>query len=372
MSTRRWIAAIAGFVFATLLLSSCDKVDQMTDESREWRKTMEESVRLLQQQIDTSTKALPWERYMRLVEAGMSDDPKDRELAERFAERILNVDLKTKYEVSLAYGFTGERLRSDFFFGDVPTAEAVRQRCSVSYEPASVRNSLQRPASLDEQKEVALVRIRAAIDELGAKVKDVRTTTLGPITTFKVMRNSALDLSYSPRAPGMDYDSALAPGGRRYKRNGKFTGAELQQHVRRERAAQSIYQAFTALYESVETPLGAVHVTTDYPFAVRPWLFVLVDEEDLMKEVPEGFVVRASAHMKGDIASRLSGRWPVSFTQDEFLAEDPVRCGRLQTPVRWVVHNLSEEGYLSADMIAARGRLQEILSEWEAERRELD
>jgi hypothetical protein len=324
-------------VMMSLALGSCDGVQQ---ESKAWRKRVEQSVNDLNAQMDKVALAVPGERYLRLLEAVRSKDPTEQARARDQVRRLFGVDFEQPYQVSIWWEKpVSSSLRLNYFLSHVAGEAAVRAQCDVAWSPLDATRTVTPPADLEELRTIVGKQTRAAIETLGiqrvieAPKRDRRSLT----------EEEAI------------WEAVEAPKLAR------------EQSERRQKAADQLRDAILAAFSESKGQLMAAKKTL--PFNLldgRTLLYVLVEEADLEGLTDNNFRVSALLHAQGDSSAVYEDRWDVSVTKANFYGNHrAIPCGNPRKSVRWAILNLTQGPTVTAQALASLKELEQLFAEFD-------
>jgi hypothetical protein len=119
------------YAFILILLASCD-----------YKKQLEKTLKTVRESTDTLAKSVPGERYLRLIDAVNSSDPKERKQARDFVRNAFNIDVDTDYEITATFTYdeaaANNGLHVDLFSAATPSQTDVTQfmQYSLKCDPA--------------------------------------------------------------------------------------------------------------------------------------------------------------------------------------------------------------------------------------------
>jgi hypothetical protein len=378
-------------LFVIFLFVSMAGCGDARRESERWRASFDEAVTKLQKSVDSAALAIPGERYMRLIDTlndpNASQEDKDR--ARLFVNNLFNVEPDARYRLSLRFGFDETKsLAVSFFYGASNRPESVMSWCGGQgfFNPTPVNNTLRTPPTDAEIDEYINDELFAAINGLGASIKDIKYTTVGggggfggpqPAIVFQANAPGALDLvqDSSPLVQaGQPYLTVRTLGfdpwrGTQAERDAAIAKARevASQTERHRQAARRLRNALDAIYGDLKRRPDGPALIRDYrPLVDDPYLFVVIPEEEIAAQPAEAFEASAIVYEASDTeGAPLDNMWPVRISKERFYDFDAVPCGSGGHIVRFAVHSLLRDSGLNPRLLDAILESKALLAAYE-------
>lgn len=330
-------------------LAGCDV---FKSESDKWREQVEASTKAMQVAVDTASKAIPGERYLRLLDAVHSGDPKQAAEAKRFIQSAFQMNLDQPYEVTVWFGVDdSEPFTAYAFVGPAPSREVVQEelrrgRLNLTRWP----NSLAPLASAEQIKGQIEEKIAKAVDTM-AGTWSRTSERLSVPNQRHVLANSFLQtklfcVTGDSNTMGCE-TTAMAPNNDR---------AEV---------AKALSEAFWLPYQNRRLPLPVTSPRKPWSLlSANQVLFIVIPDEQFQRQ--KNLVVKAVVHEEGKPERILPGEQEYTFERVMFQNNPTVANENPPVTLRWAAHTMTDSSQMSGQMLQSIRQLQEVTAAWDA------
>lgn len=285
------------------MLLSCKEAKKIQKESEEWRNVALQLSKEMQEMADDVSKAIPGERYQRLIEEANSSDPIVRANAKAYIKRLFNIDIDSEYVINITID-TKDSLpihMTTFQASTLFRDEILKKVKTNSIEYTKIRQVSKGAPTLEILKRDLSKSLEASFNSI-VGVPTYRKYAAG--------KNSHGFTNYHEFIDNELKRPSLGTRQRNWVPN-----LNNERKVAINDLAESLLQPFKPYY----LPLDSITYTNNWKVSeAYPYIFLLIKEKDFNRIKNTDFIIQASVHEKGNQSNILFRPTPIEIKASDF------------------------------------------------------
>jgi len=289
------------YLVCFFMLISCKEAKKIQKESEEWRNVALQLSKEMQEMADDVSKAIPGERYQRLIEEANSSDPIVRANAKAYIKRLFNIDVDTKYKLNISIETTDSLPvhMTTFQASTLFRNEILKKVKSKSIDYTKIRQVSKGTPTIEMLKEDLTQSLEASFNSI-VGVPIYRSYSFGSGGNKQNLR--FLDNELKRASLGKNYQIWAS-------------NLKNERKIAINNLAESLLKPFKPYY----LPLDSITYKTDWMISeAYPYMFLLMKEKDFNRIKKTGFIIRASVHEDGNQSKILFRPTPIEIKASDF------------------------------------------------------
>ena len=283
------------------MLISCKEAKKIQKESEEWRNVALQLSKEMQEMADDVSKAIPGERYQRLIEEANSSDPIIRANAKAYIKRLFNIDVDAKYKLNISIETTDSLPvhMTTFQASTLFRNEILKKVKSKSIDYTKIRQVSKGAPTIEVLKKDLTQSLEASFNSIVG------------VPTYREHRFGSGNFSQSIRF----LDNELNRPSLGTRPRNWVPNLNHERKIAINNLAESLLQPFKPYY----LPLDSITYKADWMInEAYPYMFLLMKEKDFNRIKKSGFIIRASVHEDGNQSKILFRPTPIEIKASDF------------------------------------------------------
>ncbi|BFP43228.1 hypothetical protein FGF1_40730 [Flavobacteriaceae bacterium GF1] len=347
-------------LLVTALLLSCN-------ESKKWRQTVDANVKKLTETVDQAAKAIPGERWQRILDGLHSDNPEVRQKALNYLDRVTGIDGQKKYSVSVWFDYdSNDSIQIDIFQEKFLSRDVARERLEQNrHRLAYTRRSVSYPLNINDLR-----------DTLNKNISEVFENIIGIPTARKIPNNGKYvgPSLYNIRNVTAYYDVALH---RVHKKRPDLVLSTKLTDVRKERKqnVERFVDNILLTVNQFKIPLNQKVRTESWnPLEGKGYLYILIKQKDFDRVKENTFNGYIKVHENNSPNEALYSPTDVKIEKFQFNPEinQVVTDPYTKENYVWYAHDMTGSTSINLLEIQKLGELLEDLEELKTKQKKED